>query len=233
MRTNTWIELIPSSITTSVRKNHIFSVKTEDSLIPFGNKIFELKNTSSVYFKPTLEIFHKAFPEAYELSKEEVEKLLLSGFYRIFISIKENIVIAGAIIMKLPHFKEFNYCHLDYLFVNKTVQGKGFGTEFMLDLLESLKNVEENLEFMTLECYDELIGFYQKFGALKCKSIKPSQWKGNPKLYNFLIIPIHNTTVTIQKLDLVLMDIRELHKEELDFIDENKFVWKSNLINCK
>jgi len=161
-----------------------------------------------------------------------VEELLLDGSYRIFISIKENVVIAGAMVMNLPHFKDF--CHLDYFFVNKNLQGKGIGKEFMNDLLTSFKN-EGKYKFMTLECYDELIGFYKKFDAFSCNTIKPSQWIGNPKLYNFLIIPItiDGKIAITKELDLILKDIREVHEEELDKSYEDKFVWKTNLINCK
>jgi len=144
------------------------------------------------------------------------------GMYRIFITLIEDKVAAGAIIShSIPNFP--NLVHLDYIFVNKDLQGKGIGSRFMRDLISRLR--DEGYKSMSLECYDELVPFYFKFDAYT--SIQPSQMGVHLKLYNFLVIPIDgNETLNRDEMKQILFSLRGLHNEELDVSMDGKFVWK-------
>jgi len=192
----------------------------------------EIKDPLSPFLEATLILYKKVFPESYEISIEEVKIFLLSGLYRIFISLKSNKVVAGAIISdiipKNPHV-----CHLDYVFVNPEVQGKGIGTNFINEVINFLKEEGKN-KTMTLECYSEMISFYKKFGAYS--SISPSQMGDHKKLFNFMAIPIQKDhKLSSKEMNSILFSIRSLHHEELDQNLEDKFIWKSpfEITQCK
>jgi GNAT superfamily N-acetyltransferase len=199
--------------------------------------LLELHDTFNPFFQPTIDIFQKAFPDSHEINKSEVKELLEEGLYRIFIYVAperdstgngffDGVVTAAAMLLAsngLPHFPDA--CHLDYFFVNPAIQGKGIGTAFMNDLLKSLQK-EGKYKIMSLECYDELVKFYLRFGAKKVK-VRPSQWQGHEKLYNFMVIPIGQDLKDQMKLDLLLTDIREAHEEKLEKVLDDKFVWKT------
>jgi len=190
----------------------------------------EIKDSNSPYLYETLCLYKKIFPEAHEIDINGVKEFLEKGLYRIFISFQSNLVSAGAIISDLipnhPHL-----CHLDYVFVNKDLQGKGIGSKFMKDLISYL-NYEKKNKTMTLECYDEIIPFYSKFGAYK--AIQPSQMGNHMKLYNFLAIPI-DPDHKLNKNDMksLLFALRLLHQEELESTSEDKFIWNNYETKCK
>jgi GNAT superfamily N-acetyltransferase len=182
----------------------------------------ELNDVTSPYLEETLVLYKRVFPETYEIDIDGVKEFLLRGVYRIFISIQSSRVAAGAIISAIPNHPEI--CHLDYIFVNKDMQGKGIGSKFITDLISHLKS-QNRYKTMTLECYDELVGFYKRFGAYT--SIQPSQMGSYKKLYNFLAISIHeNHILNANELKSVLFAVRGLHGEELDQSDPEKYIWK-------
>jgi len=239
-----------ASSRTLTSTDHIFRVlstpQKQQLLKPFG-RLWELLDAQGPYFQATAELFQKAFPDAHEIGQNQVKELLEKGLYRVFISLEDNnnadtttalpIVRAGAMLLAngLPHFPDA--CHLDYLFVNPALQGKGLGTSFLSELLAALKT-ERRYELMSLECYDELVGFYGRFSAKKL-GVRPSQWKGHDKLYNFMVIQLLADKLLQQQQqqqqqgDLLLMDIREAHFEELDETLNDRFVWKTSFVKCK
>eukprot|EP01080_Neovahlkampfia_damariscottae_P010026 gene10026-2345_t len=196
--------------------------------------IVELKDDQHPLLAETVQLYKQNFPESYEMESESIIELLKAGLIRILVSVKSNQVSACAIISsrKVP-----GIYHLDYLFVNKKLQGKGIGSTFLKNLTKFLGS-EKNVKALTLECVDGLIKFYEKFNAQKTK-LKPTKFNSgldSAKIFNFLFIPIsneQNELPTDKQLADVYLAIRE--SEDAKIIETEKYFMldSTSFVPCK
>ena len=192
--------------------------------------IVELKDVDHPLLAETVQLYQENFPESYEMDPETIIQLLRTGFLRILVSVQSNQVSACAIISS----RLTGIFHLDYLFVNKKLQGKGIGSTFIKNLVKFLGS-EKNITALTLECVENLIPFYQKFAAerTKLKPTKVNSGTESAKIFHFLYIPIENEkkeTPTDKQLSNVYYAIREsedvtiLEAEKYFILDSDSFV---------
>eukprot|EP01080_Neovahlkampfia_damariscottae_P004071 gene4071-7360_t len=163
-------------------------------------------------FNETFELYKENFPARDEMDHKTVVKLLNEGILRVFISIVDSKVSACALI-SLPQ-KNLPIGHLEYLFVNKKIQGKGIGTKFMNNLINFLK-IEKKLTVLTLECVESLIKFYSKFEA-QISTIGPSNFiDDNDLIFYYLYITLEqsiNSSLLQENLKEVFHSIRKSEK---------------------
>jgi ribosomal protein S18 acetylase RimI-like enzyme len=213
---------------TTQRRSNGFSV-------PFKNvecrDVVELEDVTHPLFAETLQLYKENFPDSYEMDSDTLISLLKQRILRVFVSISSYKVSACAM---LTSRTTPGLCHLDYLFVNKKLQGKGIGSTFMKNLLEFLSK-ERYFAAMTLECVDGLVGWYQKLGGIKSK-LKPSKFgEENPKVFNFMYIPIGDMKQpTDKEIADVFFGIRNIEGFILEESDEY-MTWKSttSFVPCK
>ena len=175
--------------------------------------IVELKSMFHPLFNETFELYKENFPARDEMDHKTLVKYLNEGILRVFISIVDSKVSACALIVKPD--KNFDIGHLEYLFVNKKIQGQGIGTKFMHNLINFLK-IEKKITVLTLECVESLIKFYQKFQA-KIATIGPSNFiDDNDFIFYFLYIPIEDSiekSISLQEnLTQLFFTIRKSEK---------------------
>jgi ribosomal protein S18 acetylase RimI-like enzyme len=75
-----------------------------------------------------------------------------------------NNLIGFSLLYNFPHKK---FIHLDYIAIDKQFQGKGYGKQYLNYIIENFLMKQKNINYLTLECENKLIGFYEKFGFIK------------------------------------------------------------------
>jgi predicted GNAT family acetyltransferase len=90
--------------------------------------VLELKEMNNNLFDNIIKIFKKTFTDSYEPTKEEFLKRFKSKTNRIFYSLSESNQkkVSAAMIL----FDQTPIAHIEYLFVNPDIRGKGLGTKF-------------------------------------------------------------------------------------------------------
>lgn len=101
--------------------------------------------------------YKEIFPDHLRITNKEMRKRLRQNYYIIH-RLDDIQHIQG---FALIHRRR-NIYHLDYLGVHSTAQGKGIGKQLISLILEKYKKI-------TLECEDNLIPYYTKFGFVDSK----------------------------------------------------------------
>lgn len=101
-------------------------------------EIINVTDLSSKELKVVMEMYKKVFPIEEQKSFEQIEALLLGKIYSLFVARHKCFEpIIGFAFVMFNSDPEFIY--LDYLAIDPTFQGCGFGTVFFVSIVEMLK----------------------------------------------------------------------------------------------
>jgi ribosomal protein S18 acetylase RimI-like enzyme len=156
-------------------------------------------------FKRIVQIFKKTFTDSYEPNEKDFIKRLEDKSNRFFFSYSETNQKEVSAVMILTD--QNPVAHIDYLFVNQEIRGRGVGSKFLTDMLKFFKK-EGRYTGLTLECETKLIDFYKKFQAQKIETY-PSQFQDFEGLFNLMYIPINNS---FQNEDIKNHSVESLNK---------------------
>jgi len=117
--------------------------------------------------------------------------------------------------------------HIEYLFVNQEVRGRGVGSKFLTDALKFFKK-EGRYSGLTLECEDKLLDFYKKFQAIKIETF-PSQFQEFEGLFYLMFIPItHQYSDEKEISELAIESLKNVRKGVglvEDHSEDTKVIW--------
>lgn len=144
------------------------------------------------------QLYSQAFGSSDEPNVEEIIENYLKGEYSIFLMGhgKDDEVVAFAIVRNLgPVLDNITVSHIEYLCVDASYREHGLGSK----LLTQLKNHYLGINtVITLQCSDDLLGFYRKNGF----AVYSDETYWQTDAYNLMGI----STVDIKHVD-ILADI--------------------------
>lgn len=106
-------------------------------------------------FEQIYEIFDENFPDHIKIEKEILYENLFSGKYKLFVLKKQDEIIGSFIynpIISIP-----GCVFIEYIFIKKEYQNRGYGKRFIKDCLEKL-----DYKSIYLDCEKNLISYYEK-----------------------------------------------------------------------
>ena len=138
--------------------------------------IKEIKDSNSIEFKQSIEIYKSSFPHNETRPSNEIENMLKNdNNYHLIASLNNNTVIG---ISLLYIFKSLNIGLLDYLAITPSFRGYGVGKELFNFTFEKFKKMDSNgigllLEIQKENVFDQQekdtrkkrIRFYSKLGV--------------------------------------------------------------------
>lgn len=105
------------------------------------------------------------YEEAFGSSNEPNVKLLIEqymmGKYSIFLMGSGNKIVAFSIIKDVGVINNIKVAHVEYLCVDSSTRGSGLGSKFVKQILQ---HYLQSYELLSLQCSDDLLGFYRKNG---------------------------------------------------------------------
>eukprot|EP00013_Stygamoeba_regulata_P019428 CAMPEP_0177650218 /NCGR_PEP_ID=MMETSP0447-20121125/11819_1 /TAXON_ID=0 /ORGANISM="Stygamoeba regulata, Strain BSH-02190019" /LENGTH=246 /DNA_ID=CAMNT_0019153061 /DNA_START=433 /DNA_END=1173 /DNA_ORIENTATION=- len=173
--------------------------------------------TSSPVYKEVISLMTGDFPGDDEASPEEVKYMLSTKIYRIFVLTKSDLPtgqqVAGIICLMYYPFEGRTEVHLEYITVSKLCRSSGAGSLMLQLLTKTLRNeaAEEespSLEYLTLECEERLVTFYNKRIAAHDAGIPPAFHKSHsdmPDPFQFMFLPLHPSSRYVPKAKFIKM----------------------------
>ena len=111
---------------------------------------------NEIIFEKVYEIFDENFPDHIKIEKEILRENLFSGKYKMYaLSIRDEII--GAFIYN-PIISLSGCVFIEYIFIKKEYQNRGYGKRFIKDCLGKLKKYKT----IYLDCEKNLISYYEK-----------------------------------------------------------------------
>jgi GNAT superfamily N-acetyltransferase len=193
----------PESVTASLGK--CVGVVDDASQQPSLRHLIRITDVTSNLFKDALELYCCSFTASYELSGDDLTKLVEQGEYIMLVqSLDGKQVRALAIIGNLELYEQ-SYCLLDYFVVDPKFRGGGYGAKFYNVVVEYLREYT-SYRVMLLECDNGLMTWYKKLGATR--SDIPS---------SLCLENIDDDVQHLQSFNLMYMPIqRDDNKHEVD-----------------
>jgi predicted GNAT family N-acyltransferase len=116
-------------------------------------------------FEEVYAMFDYNFPNEIKITKKELHENLFSDTYKMLL-LTLNDEIIGAFIYN-PIISIPNCMFIEYIFIKKEYQNKGYGKKFIQNCLDKL-----SYKYVMLDCQKNLISYYEKldfYYVNKCK----------------------------------------------------------------
>lgn len=130
------------------------------------SEVVLITETSSELYLLTTSLFASTFHGEVDPTVATVNEFVQSGKYKILALVdrQDNSVVGGAILGDITGIHK-DVVILEYFFVNPEKRGKGIGSKWFNTLVGYLKD-NTTYKYMILECVENLIGFYNRLGAV-------------------------------------------------------------------
>lgn len=107
------------------------------------------------------QLYEEAFGSSDEPDVRRLIAMYLMGEYSIFLQGWDKEVIAFAIIKHVGDMVQLKTAHVEYLCVDSALRSQGLGGRFVKEIV---KHYLQMYNLLTLQCSDDLIGFYRRNG---------------------------------------------------------------------
>jgi GNAT superfamily N-acetyltransferase len=118
-------------------------------------------------FEEVYAMFDESFPNEIKITKQELKQNLFSGNFQMFLLMSKDEIIG--VFVYHPIISIRHCVFIEYIFIKKAYQSKGYGKHF---IQECLSRLIKDYTHIFLDCQPHLISYYEKLGFVNMNQRK-------------------------------------------------------------
>lgn len=164
--------------------------------------IYELKKEQNDLLNTIFKLYQQTFDPSLKIPQRDIRKFIKNDIYTTNYILDKDKNLCGYCFHM--YLEEINAVEIDYIAIHPNYQGKGLARLLFDYIYNTYCNIRKNFRILTLECEDNLIGFYIKLG---CKII-PVKYEVGCK-HHLNIMVKSNESIKLNKYHKIINAIKK------------------------